>query len=45
VPTKNIDPRLLELAEHKRQIKDLERELKQATLHIQNLSSLHNEKD
>lgn len=30
VPTKNIDPRLMEIDEHKRRILDLEKELRSA---------------
>lgn len=40
VPTKNIDPNLMALADQKRKITDLEKELRSANEHIQNLSAL-----
>ena len=45
LPTKNIDPKLLIMNEQKRKILDLEKELKNANMHIQNLSLLNNDKD
>lgn len=45
VPTKNIDPKLLILNEQKKKVTDLEKELRSATSHIQNLSALQQEKD
>ena len=45
MPTKNIDPKLVILNDQKRKIIDLEKELKQANMHIQNLSLLNNDKD
>ena len=35
VPTKNIDPRLLEIDDQKKKIHELEKELKNANNHIQ----------
>jgi len=40
VPTKNIDPRLMEIDEQKRKIADLEKELKNANQHIQFLTQI-----
>lgn len=45
IPTKNIDPKLVIMNDQKRKIIDLERELKSANIHIQNLSLLNNDKD
>ena len=45
IPTKNIDPKLVVMQEQKRKITDLEKELKNANMHIQNLSLLNNDKD
>ena len=45
LPTKNVDPKLLILNDQKRKITDLEKELRSATVHIQNLSMLQQEKD
>ena len=44
-PTKNIDPKLAIMNDQKRKITDLEKELKSANLHIQNLTGLNSEKD
>ena len=43
VPTKNIDPRLMEIDEHKRRILDLEKELRSANQHIQFLTQISEE--
>ena len=40
IPTKNIDPKLSMLADQKRKITDLEKELRQANTHIQDLAQL-----
>jgi kinesin family protein 4/21/27 len=45
LPTKNVDPKLLILNDQKKKITDLEKELRSATMHIQNLSQLQQEKD
>lgn len=45
LPTRNIDPKLLILQDQKRKIVDLERELRNANIHIQNLSQLNRDKD
>lgn len=34
IPTKNIDPRIMEIDEQKRKVVDLEKELKSANQHI-----------
>lgn len=40
VPTKNIDPRFMEIDEQKRKISVLEKELKNANQHIQFLTQI-----
>lgn len=44
-PTKNVDPKMLVMNEQKRKIIDLDMELKNANMHIENLSLLNNDKD
>ena len=45
LPTKNIDPKLVIMNDQKRKIIDLEKELRNANMHIQNLSLLNTDKD
>lgn len=45
IPTKNVDPRLLILNDQKKKVTELEKELKSANQHIQNLSILQEEKE
>lgn len=45
IPTKNIDPRMLLLADQKQKLGSLEKELRSANQHIQNLSILQEEKE
>ena len=45
LPTKNIDPKMVIMNEQKRKIIDLDKELRNANMHIQNLSLLNNDKD
>ena len=44
IPTKNVDPQILQLNEAKKKISDLERELRSANDHIQFLTQLDQEK-
>lgn len=44
IPTKNIDPRLMEIDEQKRKITDIEKELKNANQHIQFLTQMNEER-
>ena len=45
IPTKNIDPKLAIMNDQKRKIVDLEKELKNANQHIQQLTHINQEKD
>ena len=45
LPTKNIDPKMLIMNDQKKKIGDLEKELKNANDHIQNLSLINHDKD
>ena len=45
LPTKNVDPKMLIMNDQKKKIGDLEKELKNANDHIQNLSLINHDKD
>ena len=45
LPTKNIDPQMIQLNETKKKMRDLEVELRQALEHVQFLTQLGEEKD
>ena len=44
VPTKNIDPRLLEIDDQKKKIHELEKELKNANNHIQYITQMNDDR-
>eukprot|EP00347_Sterkiella_histriomuscorum_P001469 403371916 len=44
IPTKNVDPRLIEINEYKKKIYDLEKELRNANDHIQYITQLNDDK-